>query len=91
MTEFLQELTDLFNEKEIPDIILDFTKSSFFIDHYLTQTFKKIVKNKNGEKVEIQPSRFKNKSFYLNKKTGYPIQLNQELTKKLKNGEELKL
>ena len=91
MTEFLQELTDLFTEKKIPNIIEDFKRSSFFRDHYLTQTFKKIVKNKSGEKVEIQPSRFKKKSFYLNKTTGYPIQLNQELTKKLKTGEELKV
>lgn len=90
MTDFLTELRELFTEKNIPSIISDFEKSSFFREHYLTQTFKKIVKNKNGEKVEIQPSRFKPKSYYLNK-SGYPIQLNQELTKKLKNGEEIKV
>ena len=66
MTDFLTELQDLFSKKEIPNIIKDFTKSSFFRDHYLIQTFEKIVKNKNGEKVEIQPSRFKKKSFQCN-------------------------
>ena len=79
MPDFLIDLKELFTEKKIPNIISDFTDSSFFKDHYLTQTFKK------------ESSRFKKKSYYLNKTTGYPIQLNQELTKKLKEGNELKV
>ena len=111
MTDFLKELTDLFTEKGIPNIIKDFTKSSFFRDHYLTQTFKineKFHKKKIREQLQnegrehnqneinriyekIKPTlkslRFKKKSFYL--KDGYPIQLDEELTKKLKKGEDL--
>ena len=78
MTDFLTELRELFTEKNIPSIISDFEKSSFFRDHYLKQTFK------------TSPSRFKKKSYYLNN-SGYPIQLNQELTNKLKKGEEIKV
>ena len=89
MTDFLDELQDLFFRKQISGVLNDFEKSSFFKEHYLTQTFQKIVKNTNGEKVEIQPSRFKKKSFFL--KNNYPIQLNQELTDKLKKGEEIKV
>jgi hypothetical protein len=89
MTDFLTELKELFSEKQISNVLEDFKESSFFREHYLTQTFKKIVKNKNGEKVEIQPSRFKKKSFFL--KNNYPIQLNKELTEKLNRGEEIKV
>jgi len=111
MADFLKELTDLFTKKEIPNIIEDFTKSSFFRDHYLTQTFKineKFHKKKIREQLqnkgrepdkneinriyeEIKPKlkslRFITKSYYL--QNGYPIQLNEELTKKLKRGEDL--
>jgi len=87
MSDFLTELEDLFSEKQISGVLNDFKKSSFFTEHYLTQTFNKIIKNTNGEKVEIQPSRFKKKSFFL--KNDYPIQLNQELTNKLKKGEKI--
>jgi hypothetical protein len=77
MTDFLTELKDLFSEKNISSIVDDFEKSSFFTEHYLTQTFRE------------SDSRFKKKSYYL--QDGYPIQLNQELAKKLKNGEEIKV
>lgn len=40
MPHFFTELKELFTEKKIPNIISDFTDSSFFKDHYLTQTFK---------------------------------------------------
>jgi len=82
MNDFLAELKDLFSEKKISQVLDDFEKSSFFRKHYLTQTFKN---NKNGK----QPSRFKKKSFFL--KNDYPIQLNEELTNKLKKGEEIKV
>ena len=85
MPDFFTELKELFTEKKIPNIISDFTDSSFFKDHYLTQTFKTPLSSKK------ESSRFKKKSYYLNKTTGYPIQLNQELTKKLKEGNELKV
>ena len=77
MTDFLTELRELFTEKNIPSIISDFEKSSFFKDHYLTQTFHE------------SESRFKKKSYYL--QDGYPMQLNQELAKKIKNEEEIKV
>lgn len=77
MTDFLTELKELFSEKNISSIVDDFEKSSFFTKHYLTQTFRE------------SDSRFKKKSYYL--QDGYPIQLNQELAKKLKNGEEIKV
>ena len=75
MTDFLTELKELFSEKNISHIVDDFEKSSFFIKYYLTQTFRK------------SDSRFKKKSFYV--QYGYPIQLNEKLAKKLKNGEKL--
>jgi hypothetical protein len=113
MTNLLKELTDLFTKQGIPNIIEDFKKSSFFIDHYLTQTFainEKFHKKKIREQLQkegndhnqneinriyekIKPTlkslRFKKKSFYL--KNDYPIQLNQELTKKLETEKELKV
>ena len=91
MTDFFTELKGLFTEKNIPSIISDFEKSSFFREHYLTQTFKEIIKkDQNGKEEKIQPSRFKPKKYYLNK-TGYPIQLNEKLAKKLEEGEEIKV
>lgn len=78
MSDFLKELEELFSEKQISHVLDDFKKSSFFRENYLTQTFK------------TSPSRFKKKSYYLNN-SGYPIQLNQELTNKLKNGKEIKV
>jgi hypothetical protein len=83
MTDFLNELRDLFSEKNISRVLDDFKNSSFFNEHYLTQTFKN---NKNGK----QPSRFKPKKYYLDK-TDYPIQLNEKLAKKLEEGEEIKV
>jgi len=77
MTDFLTELQDLFSKKQISGVLDDFEKSSFFREHYLTQTFK------------TSDSRFKKKSYFL--KNYYPIQLNQELTDKLKKGEEIKV
>ena len=75
MTDFLTELKELFSEKNINSVLDDFKKSSFFIKYYLTQTFK------------TSDSRFKKKSYFL--KNEYPIQINEKLTKKLKNGDEL--
>jgi hypothetical protein len=82
MSDFLSELEELFSEKKISHVLDNFKESSFFREHYLTQTFKN---NKNGK----QPSRFKPKSFF--KKNDYPIQLNEELTNKLKKGEKIKV
>jgi hypothetical protein len=75
MSDFLPKLKELFSKKQISGVLDDFEKSSFFREQYLTQTFK------------TSDSRFKKKSYFLKNK--YPIQLNEKLTKKLKNGEEL--
>lgn len=74
MTDFLTELEELFSKKHINSVLDDFEKNSFFRKYYLTQTFK------------TSDSRFKKKSYFL--KNNYPIQINEKLTKKLKNGEQ---